>query len=121
MKNVSMLFVSKIVVVVAVIGIVVAEFPSLAQRPFVVGYIVHNRAERSLNIQLSSDNKSWQNSSLDPDQVRVFPCDTCRFARVVTNTDEGKRTVDYEMECGKRYSLEYNNKKGCWDFFKANE
>jgi hypothetical protein len=93
----------------------------LCAAQYIVGYQIHNRAERSLKIQVSSDKRHWQSFTLEPDTTRIFPCGACQFARVATNTDAGTRTVEYRMECGMRYSLEYNHKKGCWDFFKANE
>jgi len=93
----------------------------LAQHYYIVTYQIHNRTERSLNIQVSSDKRNWKNFTVEPDKVRQFQCDTCKYAKVATNTDSGTKTVEYVMECGMRYSLEYNDGKGCWDFFKARE
>ena len=85
-----------------------------------VGYVVHNQASRSINVNVSTDNRNWRTHHIDPDATRTFDCSQCPNMMIRTTLDDGgSRQVSYRMNCGERYVINWNDSKSCWDVFTA--
>ena len=84
------------------------------------GYVIHNKADQSVVLNFSSDNRSWRSYTIASDAADWFDCGSCPYILISTRTDTGAKRVSYRLDCFERYTVSYNDSKGCWDIFKAN-
>lgn len=76
-----------------------------------------NRAKEILHFAIRPERYTWGSFSVGPGQSRTIFCDNCSANFFEFRMKSNGHIVNYDLDSGERYTLQWNNSKRHWDIF----